>query len=81
MVELRFAHALSRPESEREGIALDLYVAITISATATGVSASVATAIAKIVVTKNKIRLLREALKDVPGAERPAVLQALAEVL
>ncbi|MGA6205475.1 hypothetical protein ACPESR_12020 [Nocardia testacea] len=56
-------------------------LAVTVSATATGVTASMAGAIAKIVVTKNKIRLLREALKDVSGAERPAVLQALAEVL
>ncbi|MFF0492505.1 hypothetical protein ACFYTQ_26045 [Nocardia sp. NPDC004068] len=47
----------------------------------TGVAAPVACATAKIVVTKNKIRLLREALKDVSGAERPAVLQALAEIL
>lgn len=56
-------------------------LAVTVSATVTGVTASVAGAIAKVVVTKNKIRLLREALKDVSGAERPAVLQALAEVL
>ncbi|MFI5779591.1 hypothetical protein [Nocardia sp. NPDC051570] len=56
-------------------------LAITVSATATGVTASVAAAVAKVVVTRNKIRLLREAIKDVPGPERPAVLHALSEIL
>ncbi|GAA5081597.1 hypothetical protein GCM10023319_23380 [Nocardia iowensis] len=60
---------------------MDQYtLAITVIAAVSGATAAVATAVAKVVVTKNKIRILREALKDVPGAERPAVLQALAEV-
>lgn len=54
---------------------------LTISATATGVSTSVSVAVAKVVVTKNKVRLAREVLKGVDGPDRPAVLQALAEVL
>lgn len=47
---------------------------------ATALSSSAA-AVAKVVITKNKIRLLREVLRDVPSADRPAVLQTLAELL
>ncbi|MRH88793.1 hypothetical protein GFY24_15300 [Nocardia sp. SYP-A9097] len=60
---------------------MDVPTAIAIASAVTGATASVAAGVAKIVVTKNKIRLIREALKDVPGPERPAVIQAVAEVL
>ncbi|MFJ1455081.1 hypothetical protein [Nocardia sp. N2S4-5] len=61
---------------------MDPYESVLIvGAAATGVTASVAAAVAKVVITKNKIRLLREVLRDVPSADRPAVLQALAELL
>jgi len=66
-----------REANKVEPIAL----AVMISLTATGVAASLSVAVAKIVVTKNKVRLTREALKGVEGPDRPAVLQALAEVL
>lgn len=56
-------------------------LALAISATATGVSAAISAGVTRVIVTKNKIRITREAIRDVPGTERPAVLQALAEIL
>ncbi|MCU1642821.1 MAG: hypothetical protein JWN03_3096 [Nocardia sp.] len=56
-------------------------ILLIVSSAATGVAASAAAAAARVIITKNKIRLTREVLRDVPGADRPAVLQALAEIL
>ena len=45
------------------------------------VSASVSAAVTRILITRTKVKLVREALDGVPGPERPAVLRALAGVV
>ncbi|WP_039795785.1 hypothetical protein [Nocardia araoensis] len=56
-------------------------LAVMISLTATGMTASISAAVARVVITNNKVRVTRDVLKGVEGPDRPAVLQALAEVL
>lgn len=56
-------------------------LALAITGSVTAISAAISTGATRVIVTKNKIMITREALKGVPPQDRPAVLQALAEIL